>query len=207
MKFTLPPLPYAEDALAPVISAETLHLHHGAHHRAYVDKLNELLDGKSTADKSLLEVVLWSAGAESRRPIFNNAAQAWNHAFYWESLRAPGNGGPQGELAASIDRSFSGLTALKKALLEAAVAHFGSGWAWLVLDKRKLKVVTTHDAGTPVIAGQHPLLAIDLWEHAYYVDYRNKRPDHVTAVVDRLLNWDFAAVNLSVMDEPIRKQA
>lgn len=207
MKFTLPPLPYAVDALAPVVSAETLYLHHGLHHRAYVDKLNELLQGRSRSNQSLFDVVLCSAGFDRHKSIFNQASQAWNHEFYWESLRPPCGDPPRGQLAASIDRSFGGVDALKKALVDAAVAHFGSGWAWLVADGRKLKVVTTHDAGTPIIAGNFPLLAIDLWEHAYYVDYRNNRAEHVKAVVDHLLNWNFAALNLAAVYEPIQKRA
>jgi len=201
MTFTLPPLPYDEKALAPVISAETLRLHHGAHHKTYVDKLNELLEGKNVADKSPLEIVQWSAGVEARKAIFNNAAQAWNHEFYWESLTPPGPGGPVGDLAARIEKDFGGVEAARTELADAAISHFGSGWAWLVLDKRKLKVIATHDAGAPVLNGQRPLLTIDVWEHAYYVDYRNKRPDYVKAVVGKLLNWEFAAANLAAAEE------
>ena len=189
------------------ISAETLKLHHGAHHKAYVEKLNGLLEDKNVGDKSLLEIVLWSAGVESRKTIFNNAAQAWNHEFYWESLTPPGKSQPSGDLASRIDKDFGSLDALKKELLDQAVGHFGSGWAWLVADKRKLKVVTTHDAGNPLVTGQRPLLAVDVWEHAYYVDYRNKRPDHVKAVVGELLNWEFASSNLAASEEPIATRA
>jgi Fe-Mn family superoxide dismutase len=196
MAFTLPPLPYAEDALAPIISAETLRIHHGAHHKAYVDKLNGLLEDKSKAGKTLADIIEWSAGVESRKGIFNNAAQAWNHEFYWQSLAPPGRRAPSGQLAAEIERDFGTVEGVRKLLVDAAVAHFGSGWAWLVVDKRKLKVVTTHDAGSPLVAGQRPLLVIDVWEHAYYIDYRNRRPDYVKAVVDNLLNWEFAAQNL-----------
>ncbi|MGH8619688.1 MAG: superoxide dismutase [Burkholderiales bacterium] len=207
MKFTLPPLPYDEGALAPVISAETLRLHHGAHHKGYIDKLNGLLEDKNVADKSLLEIVQWSAGVEARKAIFNNAAQAWNHEFYWESLAPPGASAPAGDIAARLDKDFGGVDAAKTALVEAAVAHFGSGWTWLVVEKRKLKVITTHDAGAPVLNGQRPLLTIDVWEHAYYVDYRNKRPDYVKAVVEKLLNWEFAAANLAAAEEqPVVKK-
>jgi Fe-Mn family superoxide dismutase len=198
MKFTLPPLPYAENALEPVISAETLRLHHGAHHKAYIDKLNGLLDDKATkAGKTLAEIIEWSAGVESRKAIYNNAAQAWNHEFYWESLAPAGAPAPTGQLAMEIERDFGSVDELRKALVEAAVGHFGSGWAWLVVEKRKLKVITTHDAGSPLVSGHRPLLVIDVWEHAYYVDYRNRRPEYAKAVVDKLLNWEFAAQNLA----------
>lgn len=201
MTFKLPPLPYGHDALAPFISADTLRLHHEAHHKTYVDKLNELLKGKELADKPLLEVVKWSAAAESRRPIFNNAGQAWNHAFYWQSLRPAGGEDPGNKLAAEIKNAFGSLDALKKELVEAGVGHFGSGWVWLVADRGHLKVVTTHDAGTPVISSQRPLLTIDLWEHAYYVDYRNRRAEHLEAVTGKLLNWDYAEANLIMTEE------
>ena len=201
MTFRLPPLPYGHDALAPVISAETLHIHHEAHHKAYVDKLNELLAGKDMANKPLLEVVKWSAAADSRRPIFNNAGQAWNHAFYWQSLRPAGGEAPGNKLATEIRRAFGSFDALKKELVQAGVAHFGSGWVWLVADQGTLKVVTTHDAGTPVISGQRPLLAMDVWEHAYYIDYRNRRLEHLEAVADQLLNWDYAESNFIMTEE------
>ena len=203
MTFKLPPLPYSADALEPIVSAETLRLHHGAHHKTYLDKLNELVEGKNVADKPLLEVVKWSAAAETRKPIFNNASQAWNHSFYWQSLRAPGVNRPGNKLSAEIKKAFGDLDALKKAIVEAGTTHFGSGWVWLVTDKRKLKVVTTHDAGTPVLCGQHPLLTVDVWEHAYYVDYRNRREEHLEALVGRLLNWDFAEANLIAAEEAL----
>ena len=195
MTFKLPPLPYAIDTLAPVISAETLRLHHEGHHKTYVEKLNEQLKGKDIADKPLMDVIKWSAGSGSRKPIFNNAGQAWNHAFYWQSLR-PAGGQVPGALSDEIRKAFGGIDALKKELVQAGVSHFGSGWVWLVADGGKLKVTTTHDAGTPIVAGQHPLLTLDVWEHAYYVDYRNRREVHLQAVVDKLLNWDFAESNL-----------
>ena len=201
MTFKLPPLPYGHDALAPAISAETLRLHHEGHHKTYVDKLNEQVAGKDLADKPLIEVVKWSAAAESRRAIFNNAGQAWNHAFYWQSLRPAGGEAPGNKLASEIKRAFGGLDAVKKELLQAGTSHFGSGWVWLVADQGTLKVVTTHDAGTPVISGQRPLLTLDVWEHAYYVDYRNKREEHLEAVVDHLLNWDYAESNFIMADE------
>ena len=201
MTFKLPPLPYGQDALVPFISAETLRLHHEAHHKAYVDKLNELLKGKDLADKPLLDVVKWSAAAESRRAIFNNAGQAWNHAFYWQSLRPAGGEGPGNKLAMEIRKAFGSVDALTKQMVEAGVAHFGSGWVWLVADRGSLKVVTTHDAGTPVISGQRPLLTLDLWEHAYYVDYRNRRAEHLEAAAGKLLNWDYAESNFIMTEE------
>ncbi len=201
MTFKLPPLPYGHEALAPVISAETLRLHHEAHHKTYVDKLNEQLKGKDMVEKPLLEVVKWSAAADSRRAIFNNAGQAWNHAFYWQSLRPAGGDGPGNQLAAEIKKTFGSLDALIKQLVEAGVSHFGSGWVWLVADGGTLKVVTTHDAGTPVISGQRPLLTLDLWEHAYYVDYRNRRAAHLEAAAGKLLNWDYAESNFIMTQE------
>ena len=201
MTFQLPPLPYGHDALAPFISAETLRLHHEAHHKAYVEKLNELLEGKDMADKPLLEVVKWSASAESRRAIFNNAGQAWNHAFYWQSLRPAGGPAPGNKLAAEINKAFGSVEGLTKQLVEAGVSHFGSGWVWLVADRGSLKVVTTHDAGTPVISGLRPLLTLDLWEHAYYVDYRNGRAAHLEAAAENLLNWDYAESNFIMTEE------
>lgn len=196
MTFQLPPLPYGHDALAPVISAETLKIHHGKHHKTYLDKLNELVEGRPIADKPLTDVVRWSVTEESRRTIFNNAAQAWNHSFYWQSLRPAGGEHPGSTLSAEIKESFGSIDALKKELVQAGVSQFGSGWVWLVADSGKLKVVTTHDAGTPIVSRQHPLLTLDVWEHAYYVDYRNRREEHLRAVVDKLLNWDFAESNL-----------
>ena len=191
MPFTLPPLPYALDALEPHLSRETLELHHGKHHQTYVDKLNDLVEGSSDAD---LDKVILEA---EKGPVFNNAAQHWNHSFYWQCMAPDGGGTPEGELAEAIDREFGSFGALSEKLHEAGATHFGSGWAWLVHDGSKLLVTSTHDADLPLAHGQQALLTIDVWEHAYYVDYRNLRPDYLTAFLDHLVNWDFVAKGLS----------
>ena len=191
MQFELPPLPYAKNALAPHISEETLEFHYGKHHQAYANNLKGLLDGKPEATQSLEEIILGSSGG-----VFNNAAQIWNHTFFWNSLSPTGGGKPTGELASMIDRDFGGYDQLKVALTKAAVTQFGSGWGWLVLDGDKLAVMQTSNADLPMKQGKKALLTIDVWEHAYYVDYRNLRPKFVETVIDKLLNWDFALQNL-----------
>ena len=191
MAFTLPPLPYAIDALAPHISAETLELHHGKHHSAYVTKLNELTAGEH--DDGDLEAVI--LGAEPGA-LFNQAGQHWNHSFYWRSMSPTGGGVPDGELADALASAFGSFDAFRKELHDAASTHFGSGWAWLVHDGSRLAVTHTSDADLPLKHGQKALLTIDVWEHAYYVDYRNNRPDYVGAFLDHLVNWDFVAENL-----------
>ncbi|HEX8011256.1 MAG TPA: superoxide dismutase [Casimicrobiaceae bacterium] len=190
-------LPYPEDALAPVISARTVALHHGKHHKGYVDKVNELISGTEFEGQALERIVLATAGKPDRVELFNNAAQAWNHAFYWRSLKPRSGGNSSGALAEKIDAGFGSFDALKKKLAAAAVKQFGSGWAWLVSDDHSLKVVTTSNADVPFTRGQTPLLTLDVWEHAYYLDYQNRRADYVQAVIDRLLNWEFAAENLA----------
>jgi superoxide dismutase, Fe-Mn family len=195
--FALPPLPYPEDALAPVISANTLRLHHGKHHQAYIAKVNELVAGTEFEGQTLERIVLATSGRPDRVELFNNAAQAWNHAFYWRSMRPNGGGKPTADLAASIDVAFGSLGAFKQQFADAAVKQFGSGWAWLVADGHALKIVKTANADLPLTKGRAPLLAIDVWEHAYYLDYQNRRPDYVLAVIDKLLNWEFAAENLA----------
>jgi Fe-Mn family superoxide dismutase len=192
MPFVLPPLPWAKDALAPLISAETIDFHYGKHHQAYVTNLNKLLEGKPEATKSL-EDVIQGAGEGG---VFNNAAQVWNHTFYWSSLRKPGGAGPSGKLLDAINRDFGSLDALKQQFKEAATTQFGSGWAWLVLDGAKLKVTKTANADLPMKHGQKALLTCDVWEHAYYIDFRNARPNYVDAFLNQLANWDFAAKNL-----------
>ena len=191
MAFSLPELPYSKDALAPHISAETLEYHHGKHHKAYVDKLNELLAGKPEAEKNLEEVIMSSEG-----PVFNNAAQIWNHTFYWSSMKAGGGGEPKGELADAITRDFGGFDKLKTEFTQAGITQFGSGWAWLVLDGGKLKVTKTPNADLPMKHGQKALLTMDVWEHAYYIDYRNARPKYIETFLTSLANWDFALENL-----------
>jgi len=194
--FTLPPLPYADTALAPVISANTLSLHYGKHHKAYIDKLNELTKGTEFEKHPLERVVVATAGNSEKTPIFNNAAQAWNHTFYWSSLKRAGGGRPTGDLGRRIDSDLGGYDKFRKDFANIAVSQFGSGWAWLVLDNGKLKLVKTGNADVPFTRGQVPLLTIDVWEHAYYLDYQNRRPDYASAVIDKLLNWDFAVQNL-----------
>ena len=191
MAFTLPPLPYDKTALAPHISAETLEFHHGKHHNAYVTNLNKLLDGKPEADKSLEEVI-----ASSEGPVFNNAAQIWNHTFYWNSMKPQGGGKPTGDLAAAIDRDFGSYDNFRKAFTEAATTQFGSGWAWLVVGADgKLAVTKTGNADLPSKHGQKALLTIDVWEHAYYIDFRNLRPKYIETFLDSLVNWDSALAN------------
>lgn len=189
------PLPYGQNALEPVVSQKTLEFHYGKHYQAYVDKTNELIKGTPLAQLSLEEIMKQTAGSPEKAAIFNNAAQAWNHDFYWKSLK-PGGSKPDGELLKKILASFGSLESLKKQLSDAALTQFGSGWAWLVLEGDKLKVVKTGNADNPLVLGQIPLLTIDVWEHAYYLDYQNRRADYVKGVVDNLLDWEFAAANL-----------
>jgi Fe-Mn family superoxide dismutase len=192
----LPPLPYAEDALDPVISARTIGFHYGKHHQGYVDTLNKLIAGTDLAGLSLVKLITETAGKADKAAIFNSAAQAWNHTFYWHSLRPKGGGEPPAALKQMIEASFGTLDACKKELAAAATTQFGSGWAWLVLDAGTLKVVKTGNAETPLTKGVKPLLTIDVWEHAYYLDYQNRRADYVNAVLDKLINWGLAADSL-----------
>ena len=191
--FELPPLPWAEDSLAPVISARTIGLHYGKHHAAYVKKLNELVAGTRYAQMPLEQVVRESAGKDPK--VFNNAAQAWNHTFYWSCLRKAG-GKPGTRIASRLDADLGGYDEFKKKFADAAVNCFGSGWAWLVDRDGKLEIIATSNADTPIAKGLVPLLTLDVWEHAYYVDYENRRPEHVDAAIDKLLNWDFAEQQL-----------
>ncbi|HEX72744.1 MAG TPA: superoxide dismutase [Candidatus Hydrogenedentes bacterium] len=191
MAFTLPQLPFTQDALEPFISAETLQYHHGKHHQAYVNNLNKLIEGTPNADKALEEIILSSEGS-----LFNNAAQVWNHTFYWNGLKKD-VAGPSGALAEAVARDFGSVDALKSALAEAAATQFGSGWAWLVMDGGKLKVTKTGNADLPMKHGQTALWTIDVWEHAYYIDTRNDRPKYVKQVLDNLINWDFIAENFA----------
>jgi len=193
----LPPLPYAQDALAPVISAETLSFHYGKHHKAYVDNLNKLVAGTELADTPLEKVIAATAGKPDKAGMFNNAAQIWNHTFFWNSLKPNGGGAPTGAVAKGIEAAFGSFDNFKKEFANAAMTQFGSGWAWLVADKGTLKVVKTPNAETPLMSGLTPLVTIDVWEHAYYLDYQNRRADFVSAVIDKLLNWEFANANLA----------
>ena len=191
MPFELPKLPYALDALAPTLSKETLEHHYGKHHNAYVTNLNKLLEGKPEANKPLEEIIRSSEGG-----VFNNAAQVWNHTFYWHCLKPGGGGNPTGDLAQAIARDFGSLDKFKEEFTNAAVTQFGSGWAWLVLDAGIMKVTRTSNADLPLKHGQVALLTIDVWEHAYYIDYRNLRAKYVEEVLRNLTNWEFVAENL-----------
>ncbi len=194
---TLPPLPYGEDALVPVISARTIGFHYGKHQKTYVDTLNELIGGTDFAGQPLEAIIEATARKADKAAIFNNAAQAWNHTFYWHCLTPIGGGEPEGALGEQLGSAFGGFDKFKKEFAETAVAQFGSGWAWLVAQGGRLKVIKTSNAETPFVDGQTPLLAIDVWEHAYYLDYQNRRVDYVNALIDKLLNWEFAAENFA----------
>lgn len=193
MTISLMPLPYSLDALASHISSDTLEVHHGAHHKGYVDKVNAAIEGADLAGASLEEIVA-SSLEQGKAGLFNSAAQTWNHGFYWCSM-APEASEPSAALSEVIARDFGSMEALKEKLSDEAVGHFASGWAWLVSRGGKLEVVSTHDAGTALTEGCNPLLTVDVWEHAYYVDQKNKRPAYVAAVLDNLLNWQFASEN------------
>ena len=193
MAFELAPLPYAEDALEPVISARTMQFHHGKHHKKYVDTLNELVAGTPLEKAELTEIIQEAAKDKEKQKIFNNAGQVWNHDFFWKCMKPGGGGAPTGDLARRIDQDFGGFDQFKKEFATVANNHFGSGWAWLVLDNGKLKAISTPNAVPPMVQGQKALLTCDVWEHAYYLDYQNRRPDFVQAFLDKLVNWDFVA--------------
>lgn len=190
MAFTLPELPYAKDSLAPHISAETLDFHYGKHHAAYVNKLNQLVEGTEFAEASLEDIILKSSGG-----VFNNAAQVWNHTFYWNCLSPNGGGTPTGKIADAIQATWGSFEKFKEDFTNASVGQFGSGWGWLVDNNGKLEILSTPNAGNPMTDGKKPLLTCDVWEHAYYVDYRNARPKYLEAFWD-LVNWDFVNQNL-----------
>lgn len=194
--FTLPELPYAQNALEPYISANTLSFHYGKHHQAYVTNLNNLVKDTDLAKLSLEEVIKKTAGDSSKAGVFNNAAQVWNHTFYWHSMKPKGDGQPSGKLAEQINKDFGSFDKFKEEFKTAGATQFGSGWAWLVLENGKLKVTKTANADLPMVHNQTALLTMDVWEHAYYLDYQNKRPDYISTFLDKLVNWDFAAANL-----------
>ncbi|HXP75246.1 MAG TPA: superoxide dismutase [Stellaceae bacterium] len=195
--FALPKLPYEENALEPAISARTLSFHYGKHHAGYLKTLNKLVEGTDYRDEELEEVVRRSAKDAKAKALFHNAAQAWNHGFYWQSMAPRGGGEPEGKLKTALERDFGSTKEFRAAFSKAAVGQFGSGWAWLVADEGgKLNILATADADTPIAHAQKPLLTIDVWEHAYYLDYQNRRPDYVTAWLDKLVNWRFAEKNL-----------
>ncbi|MFM7509657.1 MAG: superoxide dismutase [Actinomycetota bacterium] len=192
MPFELPPLPYAQDALAPHISAETLEYHYGKHHQTYVTNLNKLVEGTELENATLEDVIMSSDGG-----LFNNAAQVWNHTFYWNSLSPTGGGAPEGEVADAIDAAFGSYDEFRAKFVEAATTQFGSGWAWLVDNGSGLEIMKTGNADLPLKHGAKALLTIDVWEHAYYIDYRNARPNYINTYLDSLANWDFVAENLA----------
>jgi Fe-Mn family superoxide dismutase len=196
MPIELPSLPYAADALEPHLSRTTLEIHHGRHHRAYVEKAQALVAGTPLAAASLENIIAKTAGKKAKAALFNNAAQAWNHTFFWNSLSPQGGGTPGGAIAELIDRDFASHAAFVDAFKAAAVGQFGSGWAWLVLDGGRLAIAATGNADTPLAHDQVPLLTVDVWEHAYYLDYQNRRADYVATFLDKLVNWDFATRNL-----------
>ncbi len=196
MAFQLPDLPYAQDALEPHISANTLSFHHGKHHNAYVTNLNGLIAGTDMENQSLEEIVLASAGDASKAGIFNNAAQVWNHTFYWHSMKPGGGGKPTGKIGAAIERDFGSYAEFAKAFAAAGGTQFGSGWAWLVSNNGTLEIRKTPNAETPLTDGVTPLLTMDVWEHAYYLDFQNSRPGYMSAFLEHLVNWDFAEANM-----------
>ena len=196
LNHALPPLPYGFAALMPIISENTLRIHYGRHNRGYVDELNKLVADTEFAHMSLDEVVLATAGRIEHEKIFNNAAQSWNHTFYWKSLKSRGGGNVTRSLQSLVSSSFGDTAQLKHELATAATTQFGSGWAWLVLDGSRLKVVKTGNAGNVLTEGLVPLLVIDVWEHAYYLDFQSRRADYVTGILEKLINWEFAAENL-----------
>lgn len=196
MAITLPQLPFEKDALAPYISANTLDFHYGKHHKAYVDNLNKLIEGTELAAKSLEEIIKIAAKDSAKAGIFNNAAQVWNHSFYWQCLKKAGGGTPTGAVAEKIKSTWGNFEKFADDLKNAGITQFGSGWAWLISEGNELKITKTANADTPIAHGQKPLLTIDVWEHAYYLDYQNRRPDYISAVIQNLINWDFVNANL-----------
>jgi Fe-Mn family superoxide dismutase len=197
MAFELPPLPYPKNALEPHVSERTMDFHHGRHHQAYVTNLNNLVKGSPMESQSLEELIRANYRDTSRTGVFNNAAQVWNHTFFWSSMKPRGGGAPSGDVAQAITRDCGGLDKFKDQFKAAAVGQFGSGWAWLIADRGQLKIVATPNAVNPLADGQAALLTCDVWEHAYYLDYQNRRPDFVQTFLDHLVNWDFVAQNLA----------
>lgn len=197
MAFELPPLPYPKNALEPHISERTMDFHYGRHHQAYVTNLNNLVKGSPFEQQSLEEIIKATHKDDSKTGIFNNAAQVWNHTFFWHSMKPQGGGAPSGNVAAAINKDCGGLDKFKEQFKAAAVGQFGSGWAWLVAERGQLKIVPTPNAVNPLAEGQTALLTCDVWEHAYYLDYQNRRPDFVQTFLDHLVNWDFVAQNLA----------
>jgi len=197
MSFQLPDLPWKDDALAPHVSANTIGFHYGKHHATYVANLNKLTEGTPFADKSLEEIMKQTAGDGAKAGLFNNAAQVWNHTFFWNSMMPNGGGEPGGSVREGINATFGGYDKFKEVFTAKATTVFGSGWAWLVDNGGKLEIVQTGNAGNPLTDGMKPLLTLDVWEHAYYLDYQNRRPDFIKTFLDRLVNWGFAESNLA----------
>jgi Fe-Mn family superoxide dismutase len=196
MKVELPELKYQKDALEPVISAKTLEFHHDKHHKTYFDNVVKLIAGTPLEKETLEEIIKKTADDPDKIAVFNNAAQVYNHSFYWDCMKANGGGKPNGEIAGKIDASFGSYEKFTEEFKNAGLGQFGSGWAWLVTDGSKLQVIKTPNAGNPLTMGLKPLLVVDVWEHAYYLDYQNRRGDYLTAFVDKLINWDFVNSNL-----------
>jgi superoxide dismutase, Fe-Mn family len=196
MAIQLPDLPYAKEGLAPYISSNTLEFHHGKHHRAYVDNMNKLIAGTELANESLETIVKKTVGDAAKSGLFNNAAQVWNHSFYWQCMKPNGGGKPNGKVAEKINETWGSFDKFVEELKNAGVTQFGSGWAWLVVDGGKLKVIKTANADTPIAHGIKPLLTVDVWEHAYYLDYQNRRADYLATFIEKLINWDFVKANL-----------
>lgn len=201
MKFKLPDLPYEKDALEPHMSAKTLEFHHGKHHAGYVQKLNDAIDGTDLDGLSLEEIIQKTASDDAQAGVFNNAAQVWNHSFFWQCMKPNGGGRPDGELGRLIDDEFGDFESFRQSFLDAATGQFGSGWAWLVLEGGHLRVVSTPNAVPPMVHGQQALLTCDVWEHAYYLDYQNDRPNFVETFWDNLVDWDFVAEQLTMQGE------
>jgi Fe-Mn family superoxide dismutase len=195
--FKLAALPYSQDALEPQISARTVSFHYGKHHQTYVDNLNKMIAGTLLEKHTLEKIVCETAGLSDKSSVFNNAAQVWNHDFYWKSVKPGGGGKPGGRLMQMIDKSFGGYDAFKNDFVNAALAQFGSGWVWLVQEGEKVKIMKTSNADTPLAHEQNALMTCDVWEHAYYLDYQNRRKDYVLVFLDKLVNWDFAASRLN----------
>lgn len=191
MAITLPDLPFPQDALAPTISARTLEFHHGKHHKAYVDNANKLIAGTELESETLESIIKKTVGDASKIGIFNNVAQVWNHSFYWKCIKPKGGGAPTGAIAKKIEADFGSYQKFAEELKNAGVTQFGSGWAWLVLNGGRLQVTKTSNADTPIAHGLKPVLTVDVWEHAYYLDYQNRRPDYITEFIEKLVNWDF----------------
>ncbi len=196
MTFELPSLPYANDALAPYMSSETLDFHHGKHHQTYVTNLNNLVKDTDMRDSSLEEIVVKSSKESSMAGIFNNAGQHWNHILFWQCMKPNGGGSMPSELESRITSDLGGIDQFKEAFIQAGTTQFGSGWAWLAIDNGKLVVTKSPNASNPLVDGMKPILGCDVWEHSYYIDYRNKRPDYLKAFLDSLVNWEFVASQL-----------